>query len=212
MPVVNIVGSAAVGKSVLVRRLKKAFPDIAVTGIVAVDKSEYDILSLSLGFEQEQLARLEQAHLLTEFERALPIVKGEVGSIVIERGIFSTVLHAEAAHRIGLIKELDYKLVARNAEILLSSHHLLNSPHCIVHLHCPPDISKKRISKRPKAKHLDCYQSLEYLQALYEIHQEWIKEFCHPLTPLQIYSFDTSTEPFNNPDEICHVLRCLFKK
>ncbi len=211
MSVVNIVGSTAVGKTVLVRRLKKVYPDISVVGVVATDSSEFDILSPSLGFGQEQLARLEQAHLLTEFERALPIVKGEVESVVIERGIFSSVLHSEAAYRVGLVKELDFKLIARNAEILLSSHHLLNSPHCIVHLHCPPDISKKRISK-VQGKHLVCYQSLEYLQALHEIHQEWSKDFCHPLTPLQIYSFDTSTEPFNNPDEICNVLQCLFIK
>ncbi len=135
MPVVNIVGSTAVGKTVLVRRLKKIFPDISTTGIVAVDKSEYDILSLNLGFDQEQLARLEQAHLLTEFERALPIVKGEVGSLVIERGIFSSVLHSEAAHRIGLIKDLYYKLIARNADILLSSHLLLNIFLYFLHLH-----------------------------------------------------------------------------
>ncbi len=66
----NIVGSTAVGKTVIVWRLKKTFPDISVVGVVAADSSEYDLLSPSLGFGQEQLARLEQAHLLTEFEKS----------------------------------------------------------------------------------------------------------------------------------------------
>ena len=95
----------------------------------------------------------------------------EPRSIILERSVFcDRFVFAENGHRTGLFSEAEYQLYCEMWDFMVTNGG--TEPDFIVYLRTPADICLERIRARGRTEEDSI--SLEYLQQLEQVHDEWL--------------------------------------
>lgn len=103
----------------------------------------------------------------------------EQRSIILERSVFcDRFVFAENGHRTGLFSEAEYQLYCEMWDFMVTNGG--TEPNFILYLRTPAEACLERIRARGRAEEDSI--SLEYLQQLEQVHDEWL--LGHPQTIL----------------------------
>ena len=97
--------------------------------------------------------------------------------VILERSIFTDrYVFARNIYRIGAMTETEWQIYCGLWDFLVSNYCL--EPDCIVYLRTPADVCLERIRLRGRGEETGI--SLEYLEQLETLHDDWLLELDHP--------------------------------
>ena len=97
--------------------------------------------------------------------------------VILERSIFTDRhVFARNIYRIGAMTETEWQIYCGLWDFLVANYCL--EPDCIVYLRTPADVCLERIRMRGRGEETDI--SLEYLEQLEALHDDWLLDLDHP--------------------------------
>ncbi len=109
------------------------------------------------------------------WQEILPVTEHE--RVILERSIFTDrYVFARNIYRIGAMAETEWQIYCGLWDFLVANYCL--EPDCIVYLRTPADVCLERIRLRGRGEETDI--SLEYLEQLEALHDDWLLDLDHP--------------------------------
>ncbi len=156
------------------------------------DNSEWKYDFLSAGFHNGKgdFTKLQQVVLAYRLESCLAY-KCSYG-LLVEGDIYSSVIFARVAWKLGMISFADLKTHEFLVEKILDGNPRLKHPEFVVFLSCHPNASYERLAA--KAVHESGRSvSLAFLKELYFEFFKWKEENFYPLRPGNVLAYDVDT-------------------
>ncbi|KAK3586740.1 hypothetical protein CHS0354_014771 [Potamilus streckersoni] len=109
---------------------------------------------------------------------------------MVERSIYSAKCFVENLHRNSLVLDLEYIVLSEWFDWILKSHNI--KVDLMVYLQTRPDVVLQRIRDRNRAEEQRI--TLEYVQALHDLHEEWLIKKSKFYIPCQVLVLDANSD------------------